>query len=379
MFFRDHAGIYIHIPFCDHKCIYCDFYSIITSDNIQAYLKALKKEIDYYAEKYQNRNNYVSVFFGGGTPSLMEPKYLGEILDHLHKRFSIKQSAEITMETNPGTVNREKFREFRHAGINRVSVGIQSFDKKELEFLTRIHDAETAKSAVYDAYMAGIENLSLDLIFNLPGQTSEIWLKTLSEAVNLPVKHISAYSLILERGTILNKMVLKGEIDLQGEEIDADLYEKTIGFLGDYGFEQYEVSNFAKPGYECVHNSIYWQAKEYHGFGTSAHSYFDGKRRWNVSSLKFYIDAVNEKGNASIGEEELTFDERKEEYRYLYLRYKGLNIREYDELFSEDFMTKNEPLVLELINHGLAEYDGVTLQMTGKGYAVCDEIIARIE
>ncbi len=173
------TACYIHIPFCDHKCIYCDFYSIITSDNIQFFLKCLKKEISYYSEKYSEDREFISIFFGGGTPSLMEPEYISQIIETIKSKFIVREDAEITLETNPGTVSLEKMKMFRDAGINRISIGIQSFDNDDLKFLTRIHNSETAIRTVNDAAEAGFENISLDLIFNLPGQTKKKWIKNL--------------------------------------------------------------------------------------------------------------------------------------------------------------------------------------------------------
>jgi oxygen-independent coproporphyrinogen III oxidase len=197
------SALYIHIPFCDHKCIYCDFYSIITSDNIRPFFTSLKKEIDFYSEKFKYDHHFTSIFFGGGTPSLMCPDDIKDIVSYLKEKFIIGENAEITLETNPGTVTEEKLNHFIEAGINRISIGIQSFDDNDLKFLTRIHDKQTAINTVLSAGKAGLNNINIDLIFNIPGQSKEKWLKNLSEAVQLPVTHISAYSLILERGTIL--------------------------------------------------------------------------------------------------------------------------------------------------------------------------------
>ena len=218
------TAIYIHIPFCDHKCIYCDFYSIISYENVSVYLTALKKEIEFYSAQYSTGRKIISIYFGGGTPSFMEPDYISEIISHVKKFFDVKDDAEITIETNPGTVDKVKLNKFNSAGINRISIGIQSFDNDDLKFLTRIHDSQTAIQTVNDAKEAGFENISIDLIFNLPGQTKEKWKLNLEQAVNLPIMHISAYSLILEKGTILNKMVLDGKIKLQDDDYDAELY-----------------------------------------------------------------------------------------------------------------------------------------------------------
>ena len=191
------SAIYIHIPFCDHKCIYCDFYSIITSDNISNFLSCLKKEIKHYSKIYSNDRIFTSIFFGGGTPSLMEPEYLSSIISSLKANFNISGDAEITMETNPGTVDKEKLKLFLKTGINRISIGIQSFDNDDLKFLTRIHDKQTAIQTVLLADEIGFDNISLDLIFNLPGQTKEKWNYNLQTAIKLPIKHISTYKLII--------------------------------------------------------------------------------------------------------------------------------------------------------------------------------------
>lgn len=237
----ENLSIYIHIPFCDHKCIYCDFYSLTTTTNKTAYLNSLLKEIQYYSSTFANDHEVISIFFGGGTPSLVEPEFIGKIIETIKNFFFVQSNAEITLETNPGTVDRIKLVDFYKTGINRLSVGIQSFNNKELKFLTRIHDSKTAKLTIEDAVKAGFENINLDLIFNLPGQTKKIWQNNLKQAVDLPVTHISAYSLILEKGTILNKMVIDKKVALQDDDYDADLYELTIDFLTKNGFNQYEV------------------------------------------------------------------------------------------------------------------------------------------
>jgi len=231
----------------------------------------LKKEIIHYSEKHSADRELISIFFGGGTPSLMEPDYISEILESIKTKFVVRNDTEITLETNPGTVSLEKLRKFRKVGINRISIGIQSFNNNDLRFLTRIHNSETAINTVNYAAEAGFENISLDLIFNLPGQSKKNWIKNLERAVKLPIKHISAYSLILERGTILNKMVLDGKVKIADADYDAELYQTTINFLTANGFYQYEVSNFTKLGFECIHNNDYWHYTDYLGFGNSAH------------------------------------------------------------------------------------------------------------
>ncbi|KAF0152938.1 MAG: oxygen-independent coproporphyrinogen III oxidase [Ignavibacteria bacterium] len=373
------TAIYIHIPFCDHKCIYCDFYSIINYENTSRYLEAVKKEIANYAKQFAHNRKIISIFFGGGTPSLMEAGYLCEIIKEINTNFSVNDDAEITLETNPGTVSKAKLTDFKNAGINRISVGIQSFDDDDLKFLTRIHDSKTAKKTLYDASEAGFENLSLDLIFNLPNQTKEKWKKNLEESVALPIKHLSAYSLILEQGTILNKMVLDGKVKLQDVDYDADLYELTLEFLSANGFTQYEVSNFAKPGFQCIHNNAYWHYKEYLSFGTSAHSFANSKRWKNYSSARFYIDAVNKKGNAAASEEDLTKEQMLDEYVMLALRSAGLDLAELQNKFGNAWYQKNEKLIQKLITEKFLIPKRNKLALTSSGFAICDEILLKLE
>lgn len=372
------TALYIHIPFCDHKCIYCDFYSIITSDNINPFLQSLKKELDHYAEIYSAERIYTSIYFGGGTPSLMDPSYISEIINYINNKFHISDDAEITLETNPGTVDKPKLRKFLEEGINRLSIGIQSFHNDELKFLTRIHNGATATATVKDAEEAGFNNISLDLIFNLPGQTKQKWAENLRQATALPITHLSAYSLILERGTILNKMVLDKKVVLQDDDYDADLYEHTIDFLSERNFAQYEVSNFCYPGYECRHNNAYWRYKDYLSFGTSAHSFMNGKRWWNYSSLRRYISEIENEGTAVAGSEFVNEKQQLNEYIMLALRSSGIDLSELKEKFSNDWIKDKYDYFIELKNQNLLKIDDNSIYLTKKGYAVCDEILANL-
>ncbi len=372
------TACYIHIPFCDHKCIYCDFYSIITSDNINPFLNSLKKEIEFNSSVHSKDREIVSIYFGGGTPSQMDADYIKRIIEKVKNSFNVSEKAEITIESNPGTVNPDKLKRFREAGVNRISIGIQSFDDEELRFLTRIHDSNTAVKTVENAHNAGFGNISVDLIFNLPNQTKEKWEKNLLKAVNLPIQHVSAYSLILERGTILNKRVLDGKVKLQNTDYDATLYEYTIEFLDKKGFYQYEVSNFCKPGFDCAHNNNYWNYGEYFGFGTSAHSFINGKRWWNFSSLKRYISEINTKKDAIAGYEILSPEEKLEEYVMLALRGSGLMINEFEERFGKSWLDEKNSYFNLLENRKLLKIEDRRIKLTGRGYAVCDEILKEI-
>lgn len=378
-YYLKESALYIHIPFCDHKCIYCDFYSIITSDNIGNFLSSVKKEIQYYSEIYSSDRQFTSIFFGGGTPSLMLPDYISEILSELSKNYSVAENVEITLETNPGTVDKKKLKEFFNAGINRISIGIQSFKESDLKFLTRIHDRSTAITTVNTAAEAGFNNINIDLIFNLPGQTKQNWLENLEQSVSLPVTHISAYSLILERGTILNKMVIDGKVKIQDEDHDADLYESTIDFLESKGFHQYEVSNFARDGFECLHNKAYWRYKDYLSFGPSAHSFVNGKRWWNFSSLKRYMAEIESYGKAVSGYEFPDANQKFDEYIMLALRSNGIDKTEMNKLFGDGWLKTNRSKLNQLSQNNFLEENDNYIKMTKYGYAVCDEIIKNFD
>lgn len=372
------AGLYVHVPFCDHKCVYCDFYSIITTDNVLSYPEALFKEIEYYAEQFAESHDFVTIYFGGGTPSLMEPAYLESIINKLHKHFRISADAEVTMETNPGTVSKEKLIAFRKVGINRVSIGIQSFHEDELKFMTRIHSSEQAQKTVREAAEAGFANISADLIFNLPGQTKLKWKENLDTLFTLPVSHLSAYSLILERGTILNKLVLDKKVTLNDDDHDADLYEYTIDYITGKGFNQYEVSNFALPGYECIHNKLYWEYDDYLGLGTSAHSFMNGTRWWNISSLKLYLDAVREQGHPRAGSEVPDRQMQITEYIMLALRAGGLDISAFISRFGGTEYEIRRPELDLMQKEGFTILSGGKIKLTPKGYAMCDELLTKL-
>ena len=372
------SALYIHIPFCDHKCVYCDFYSIITSDNILAFLSALKKEIKNYSKIFSDDRIFTSIFFGGGTPSLMEPEFIKEIIDSLKENYNISKDVEITLETNPGTVDKKKLSEFKNIGINRLSIGIQSFDDDDLKFLTRIHNEQTAVETIKTANKIGYENINIDLIFNLPKQTKAKWMKNLVKAVELPIKHISAYSLILERGTILNKMVLDGKVKIQDDDYDAELYELTIDVLEDHNFIQYEVSNFCKSGFECRHNNAYWHYNDYLSFGPSSHSFINNKRWWNFSSLKRYIIEIEKNGFAIAGSEMINDEMALREYVMLALRSDGLKLNDFGKRFGEDWINQKHDYLKKLSKQNLVLIDGTTYRLTKKGYAICDEILASL-
>lgn len=384
------ASLYLHIPFCEHKCIYCDFYSIAPGDGLVRselptgrFLEALKKEISLRAMASDSRISYETVFFGGGTPSLLSSREFGAILEHIAGHFSINPNAEITVETNPGTVDRQKLREFRSVGINRLSIGVQSFHNDDLQFLTRIHSSEVAKRCVHDAFAAGFNNVSIDLIFSLPSQTTERWVSNLEQAMELDPTHISCYSLIVEANTPLFRMVESKQVSLLSAETDADLYELTISYLTERGYEQYEVSNFAKPGFKSRHNKSYWEHADYLGFGPSAHSFtitsrhVDGpERSWNVANLSDYCSRLELGQLPVIGMEHLAVDQLLEEEIFLGLRSEGIDLGRFRSRFGRDLMTEQALRVRDLLEGNLAVVENGKLRLTAKGYPLCDEICA---
>lgn len=376
-------GLYLHIPYCDHKCLYCDFYSIESLGTMGDFLAALGSEIRAYGATHgrgagaRGDGPFDSIFFGGGTPSLLDPAVVAELIGTLREEFEVSADAEVTLETNPGTVDRAKLAGMLAAGVNRLSVGIQSFDAAELRTLTRIHDAGTARRCVMDAFEAGFGNVNVDLIFALPGQTTERWERTLDEAVALGPQHISAYCLIYEEGTPLVRMVRSGQITPLPGEDEAVLYERTMARLADAGYEQYEVSNFARPGFPCRHNLTYWEHREYLGFGPSAHSFRAPRRWWNAASIRTYLDRIAAGGLPVAGEETLGPRELFEERVMLGLRTGKLDLDALRGATGIDLLARSRLLIAELRARGLAGLEGGALRLTRGGLMVCDELSAR--
>lgn len=375
------SSLYLHIPFCEHKCIYCDFYSIAPSETgasddalVLRFLGALDTEIAVRGGDPTFRATYETVFFGGGTPSLLSPTAVGSILERLNRTFSLCDNAEITLETNPGTVDLRKLREFRAAGVNRISFGIQSFHEKDLQFLTRIHNANEAKENVRNAFNAGFENVSFDLIFALPGQTQQLWTSNLQQALELRPTHISCYSLIVEPNTPLYRMVQAKQVAPLNVEEDAAMYETTMETFSAAGYEQYEISNFALQGFKCRHNLTYWSHGNYLSFGPSAHSFWNGKRWWNLSNVVGYSESL-EKGTIPIaGEETLSRQQWFDETIYLGLRSEGIHLPTYARRFQKDLLAEFKAVVDGLLSDNLARVEADRLCLTSKGYLLCDEI-----
>ncbi len=375
------SGIYLHIPFCERKCIYCDFYSVENLSILEDFVNYLLKEIDIFINEsdFVRDSYFDTIYFGGGTPSLLEPSHIEKILNELNKKFKISSNPEITVETNPGTVDKRKLSELKKIGVNRISFGVQSFFDDDLRFLGRIHSAEDAVNCVKLAFESGLDNVNIDLIFALPGQGKERWRENLKKAIELQVPHISAYSLIVEKGTPLYELVKNGEVLLPSVDEQAELYEICIDLLEGAGYNHYEVSNFAKKGFECRHNLKYWQYENYLGFGPSAHSFWEDKRWWNIANLNKYLNAIN-LGKLPIANFEILSEDKKiEEFIYLGLRSTGVDFRKFRNKFGFDFIDGEiMDEIIELEKHGFVKLDEFAVKLTRKGFLLCDEIAVNL-
>ena len=345
--------LYIHIPFCVKKCSYCDFLSApATEQTREAYMAALFAEIRGNAEKYRERI-VTTIFIGGGTPSLLSGKTVIQLMEKLRENFCVAEDAEITMEVNPGTATLEKLRAFRKAGINRISIGMQSAQEPELKMLGRIHDFDCFCRVYREAVEAGFENINVDVMSGLPGQTIDTYRDTLEKVLHLsPVpQHISAYSLIVEEGTPFATMKEKGELPLPEEDMERAMYEETIEVLAQYGFQRYEISNYAREGYECRHNVGYWTRKDYLGFGIGAASLVDNGRFQNRRELAAYLEHPLE---CREEEQTLTMEEQMEETMFLGLRLtRGVSYERFEKQFDRSLEAVYGSVIAQNVADGL--------------------------
>jgi oxygen-independent coproporphyrinogen III oxidase len=350
---------------------------------MEHFLDALYREVDFYAH-YGRQMVFETIFFGGGTPSLLTPGQVEKILAHVRAVFTITPDAEITLETNPETVTQESLVAYRSLGVNRLSVGIQSFHEDELKFLGRIHDCDTAIRCVEMARTAGFDNLNIDLIFSLPGQARQRWEENMKTALALHPDHISAYSLIVEDHTPLQKMVAAKQLAPNPTEREAELYEATMEFMEAHGYEHYEVSNYAKPGYRSRHNYNYWSHKNYLGFGPSAHSFWkndgesEGRRWWNIANVTTYCSRLAEQSLPLASEEVVTNKELIIERIFLGLRSDGLNLQRLHADLGFELLHYQHGIIDHLLAEKTATLEGESLRLTPKGYLLCDEICERL-
>lgn len=366
-------GLYVHIPFCRSKCHYCDFYSVPSVSALPDFLLALRREMEMYRDRFPS---FDTVYIGGGTPSLLSPRELENILASARESFHLTPDPEITIEANPADLNRSSLEAMLGSGINRLNIGVQSFDESVLEFLGRRHSAMQAFSAFEASREAGLKNIGMDLIYGVPGQEMNSWLNTLQQALILSPEHLSCYQLTLEPETTLGKRHLAGQLTICGEELQHQFFMKTSEFLGDAGYIQYEVSNFAKEErYASRHNQKYWDHSPYLGLGPSSHSFLWNQRWWNYRSLERYLSLINAANLPVEGTEALTMDQLQLEAFSLGLRtQKGVSLQSFKNYYHCDLLTAKKKILAKLEEEGLISIEDGCLHPTRTGLAVADSL-----
>lgn len=376
--------VYIHVPFCKSRCNYCAFHSQpleagilpTASPMMRQYVDGLMLEIAHYADKY-NADAVQSIFFGGGTPSLLPPKVIEAVLNRINRYFKVDANAEITLEANPESLRgRNALKDFLSAGVNRLSIGLQSLDDAALKMLGRIHKSQDSLNSIYAAREAGFANLSIDLMWGLPGQSMRQWLQTLKDIVRLAPDHISSYGLTLEPGTKLEKQIESGELQLPPERDQSIMFMEGSALLEASGYIHYEISNFSRMGYQCRHNLGYWEGAPYLGFGPSSTSTI-GSRRWtNPANLSGWLEKI---GSADNQAEILTPKTRALELVMLRLRTaRGLRLKAYKDMTGRDFLRDHKQFVQVLHDNGLTRIRNGYLSLTRSGMLVSNSIIANL-
>lgn len=370
---KQEISLYIHIPFCVRKCLYCDFPSFSGMDGMfDDYVRRLCREMGEAAPSFQGIG-VKSVFFGGGTPSILPPALMGRIMDKIMSAYDVNSDAEISMEANPGTLDAAKLREYKSMYFNRLSMGLQAWQDRLLERLGRIHRVGEFEDNFLQARDSGFKNINVDLMFSLPGQTMDDWQETLEKVIRLDPEHISAYSLIIEEGTPFFDMYEKGQITETDEDTDRRMYYLAKEMLSDKGFRQYEISNFAKEGFECRHNITYWRTEEYRGFGLGAHSYVDGTRFHNSADMKEYMA-----GGGHLDMEKLTPEEMQEEFMFMGLRMnEGISREEFLKRFKTDITSVYGQEISELISEGLLTENKGRISLTDRGIDVSNQVFEK--
>ncbi|MCJ7813367.1 radical SAM family heme chaperone HemW [bacterium] len=362
------AGIYIHIPLCKKKCDYCDFYSEEKKVHlILPFINALIREADLYTSHFPPKGEKIStIYLGGGTPSLLHSDLLETILHHLLSLYPSVSEPEITIEVNPGTISSDTLTRYRNIGISRLSIGVQSFDDRELQLLGRIHTAKQAEQIIETAHQIGFKNVGIDLIYGLPGQSLKSWQSNLEKAVSLSPTHISTYELTWSHSTPLGAKIKSGLLPYPDKEKIADMYIWTSEFLNSGGYEHYEISNFAQSGYRCQHNEGYWTGRPYLGLGPSAHSYIGDRRFWNVSNIRNYIDVLSQNRFPVAGEEKISREQVILEKVMLgFRRQEGIPLK---------LLKKKRSQIDHLIQAGLMNRRKDMVSLTTKGFLLADEV-----
>jgi len=371
------AGIYIHIPYCRQVCRYCDFHFTVSVWQIKELLPCIIKEIEDRKE-YLNHETIDTIYFGGGTPSILDNKEMESILDSIYKYYHVSEKVEVSFEANPEDLKKEYLKILFRSGINRLSIGIQSFQNEDLKLMHRIHNGEQAIQSVKDAKEAGFENISIDLIYGIPQQEAGIWERNLETAILLGVQHFSAYHLTFEARTVFDHWRKKGRITPIPEEVSINqfktLEEKSIQI----GFEHYEISNFAKPGYQSRHNLSYWEQKKYLGIGPSAHSYNLVSRRWNVSNNNKYINYIIS-GADYFETEILTADDHYNELVMTSLRTsKGISLIQIMNQCGEERAKYFKSRIQRFIGSGHVRVEQETYRLTSEGIFIADYLISEV-
>jgi len=370
------AGIYIHIPFCRKLCSYCDFYHVITQAENKSYVGTLIKEADIRRE-YLGNENVSTIYIGGGTPSVLSPEEIGILLD-LRKLFRVDENCEITIELNPDDIDMVYLQGLRDSGVNRVSLGIQSWRDSDLKLMNRRHNAAQAATALELTLKAGFENVTIDLIYGIPGMTTADWSSNLDISFAYDIKHLSAYHLTIEPGTVFGKMKEKGMLSEIDEDESSSQFHLLIEKAISAGFIHYEISNFGKPGYFSIHNSNYWKQVSYLGLGPSAHSFNGYSRQWNVRDVKKYVKAV-ESGSLLFEREELGKKTRFNEYIMTSLRTMwGIDLEYVEKTFDKEGYDYVVNLSGKMVDYGLMKQENKTLVLTNQGKMISDNIISEL-
>lgn len=371
------VGLYIHVPFCQQKCHYCDFVSYRYQEHdAVAYLKALEQEMQHYGQ-ILGPQRVSTIFIGGGTPTLLTEKLLMQMLKHVQQYFRWAPDVEVTVEANPGTVDKGKLHSLRREGVNRLSLGVQACQQPLLKLLGRIHNYQEAQQALETARQVGFTNINLDLIFALPGQKLDDWQQSLQLLTAWQPEHLSCYSLQLEEGTPLAQSVQHGKLLPCSEELELAMYNEAIGYLTSHGYQHYEISNFAKPGYHSSHNLTYWRNEYYIGMGPAAHSHYDKKRWANTASLSEYVQQIN-LGQMPVCEQlSLTKSDTMEETMFMGLRLlKGLDIQQFEQRFGQRVTELWPTQIDKLVKNGLLELSDTHIKLTPKGLPIANIVFA---
>ena len=364
------TSAYVHIPFCTQICYYCDFSKVfIKNQPVDSYLEHLLQEFHSY-----DIQKLRTLYIGGGTPTALSAPQLETLLDGLTKNLDLSVLEELTIEANPGDLDADKIAVLKNSAVNRVSLGVQTFDDKMLKKIGRSHLEKDIYENIDRLKLAGFDNISIDLIYALPGQTMDQVKDNVEKAITLDIPHMSLYSLILENHTVFMNRMRRGKLPLPKEELEAEMFEYIIEELERSGFEHYEISNFSKPGFESRHNLMYWDNAEYYGIGAGASGYVNGVRYKNHGPIRHYLSAV-EAGNARVTEEHLSQREQMEEEMFLGLRKKsGVSITRFEEKFGTSFEDLYGQVVRDLCHQGLLQVEGQQIRMTKKGLFLGDTV-----